>query len=334
MSRPLEWHRDTRLGGLRRFAFAITLLNLLGHTVLGFEQSWAQPLVSLGAAYGTELLLEWLSALASGRAPRYRGGPKVMVNFLLSAHITGLACAMLLYANARLWPVAFASTIAIASKTLFRVRDAASDRHVLNPSNFGITATLLCFHWVGIAPPYMFTENLSGAGDWILPGIIVFSGSFLNLRFTGRIPLILAWLATFVLQATLRSVWTGSPWVAGLFPMTGLAFLLFTFYMVTDPATTPSRPRDQIVFGASTAAVYGLLVAVHVVYGLFFALTVVCCGRAALLALASRQLSRRERERPPVSREALALQPVSIPTTASMTVAASAAQGQGDGACD
>jgi hypothetical protein len=32
-----------RLGGLRRFAIAITVFNILGHTVFGFEQAWIQP---------------------------------------------------------------------------------------------------------------------------------------------------------------------------------------------------------------------------------------------------------------------------------------------------
>ena len=58
--------------------------------------------------------------------------------------------------------------------------------------------------------------------------------------------------------------------------MTGVAFILYTFYMVTDPATTPSGRREQIVFGLSVAAVYGLLMVTHVVFGLFFALTIVC----------------------------------------------------------
>jgi hypothetical protein len=43
--------RDLRLPALRRFAVAITLLNVFGHTVLGFEQSWAQPLAALVTAY-------------------------------------------------------------------------------------------------------------------------------------------------------------------------------------------------------------------------------------------------------------------------------------------
>ena len=32
--------KDLRLAALRRFAIAITILNVLGHTVLGFEQAW------------------------------------------------------------------------------------------------------------------------------------------------------------------------------------------------------------------------------------------------------------------------------------------------------
>ena len=61
--------------------------------------------------------------------------------------------------------------------------------------------------------------------------------------------------------------------------MTGVAFILYTFYMVTDPATTPSGRREQIAFGFSVAAVYGLLMVTHVVFGLFFALSIVCAVR-------------------------------------------------------
>jgi len=75
--------------------------------------------------------------------------------------------------------------------------------------------------------------------------------------------------------------------------MTGVAFILYTFYMVTDPATTPSGWRDQIVFGVSVAAVYGVLMVMHVVFGLFFALTLVCAFRG-LCAYAMRWLKRRE----------------------------------------
>jgi len=288
-------NRADRLGGLRRFAVAITVLNILGHAFFGFEQSFAHPLVALAAAYSAELLLEFIDALCNHRAPRFKGGgARKFIEFLLSAHITGLACAMLLYANERLGPVIFASVVAIFSKAVLRARVGNGTRHFFNPSNFGITVTLLVFSWVSVAPPYQFTENMTGAGDWILPGVIVCTGTFLNARFTHRLPLIAAWLGGFVAQAALRSLFFETPFGAGLVPMTGVAFILYTFYMVTDPATTPEGRRDQIVFGLSVAGVYGLLMVNHIVFGLFFALTIVCAVRG-LCMYAMRWVKSRER---------------------------------------
>jgi Na+-translocating ferredoxin:NAD+ oxidoreductase RnfD subunit len=275
------------LGGLRRFAVAITALNLLGHTVLGFEQSWAQPLVALASAYLMELVLESLDAWASFRRPRFLGGTNALVDFLLSAHISALAVSMLLYTNERLWPTIFAASAAIISKHLLRAPVGQGSRHFFNPSNFGISLTLILFPWVGIAPPYMFTENLDRAGDWLLPALIVFSGTFLNYKFTERLPLIGAWLSAFALQALLRHWLMDAQFTAALLPMTGVAFILFTFYMVTDPATTPSHPRSQLLFGAAVGFAYGLLMVAHIVFGLFFALSIVCAGRGALLWVAA-----------------------------------------------
>ncbi len=297
--------KDVRLAALRRFAFAITFLNVLGHAVLGFEQSLAQPVVALLTAYSTELLLEWIDARRLGRRPRFLGSARRLVDFLLSPHITGLAVAMLLYANDRLLPVAFAAATAIGSKYVFRVGLNGARRHVFNPSNLGITATLLAFPWVGIAQPYMFTENLSGAWDWVLPVIIICSGSFLNGKLTRKLPLIGSWLGAFVLQAVVRHFLFGNLLPASLNPMTGVAFLLFTFYMVTDPATTPVTARGQAAFGAAVAAAYGTLMAFHIVFGLFFGLSLVCAGRGALLYLQALAAQRAEaRVKVPIPAEA------------------------------
>jgi hypothetical protein len=176
----------------------------------------------------------------------------------------------------------------MASKTVFRVPLGAGTRHFFNPSNAGITVTLLLFPSVGIAPPYHFTENLSGIGNLVLPGLLLLIGTFLNWRFTGKLPLIAAWLTGFVLQALTRHWLLGALLGPALGPMTGVAFLLFTLYMVTDPGTTPVRPRAQIAFGASVAAVYGVLMASHVVFGLFFALSLVCAVRGAFIYLHAR----------------------------------------------
>jgi hypothetical protein len=279
-----SWSTARRLGGLRRFGAAITVFNLLGHTVFGFEQSWAQPLLSLATAYACELFVEWFDARANRRRPRFTGGWKQAIDFLLPAHITGLAVAMLLYASDHVLPVMFAAAVAIASKATFRVAVKGSLRHIFNPSNFGITVTLLMFPWVGIAPPYHFTENLSGAGSLILPAIIFCSGSFINYRFTARLPLVLGWWGGFMVQAALRSALLGTPLLAAFNPMTGVAFVLFSFYMISDPATTPFSTRGQIIFGVVVAAAYGLLVYMHVPFGLFFALTTVSAVRGLVQA--------------------------------------------------
>jgi hypothetical protein len=278
-----RWYQGDRLAGLRRFAVAITALNVLGHLWLGFEPAWSYPVAGVLAAYATEVLLELVDALAMGRRPRFLSSERP-VDFLLSAHISGMAVSMLLYANQRVAPIAFAASAAIASKSLLRLRIDGKTRHVFNPSNFGIALTLLLFPSVGIAPPYQFTENLGRIGDWALPAVIVCLGSFLNARFTHRVPLIAAWVSGFALQALARHWLLGSELSGAFMPMTGMAFLLFTFYMVTDPATTPSRPLAQIAFGLSVAAAYGILMGSHVVFGLFFGLALASTARAGWLA--------------------------------------------------
>ena len=69
--------------------------------------------------------------------------------------------------------------------------------------------------------------------------------------------------------------------------------MIYTFYMVPDPATTPSRPWAQVAFGASVAAVYLVLVMLHIVYGLFFALTIVSGTRGIGLYVTAIAASRR-----------------------------------------
>jgi Na+-translocating ferredoxin:NAD+ oxidoreductase RnfD subunit len=196
---------------------------------------------------------------------------------------------MLLYAAEQLWAVAFAAALAIGSKYLVRATlPGGQTRHVYNPSNLGIAVTLLLFPTVGIAPPYQFGENLFGALDWLLPLLIVTTGTLINRKFTQRLPLIGAWLAGFAAQALIRALLNGTPLAAGLAPMTGFAFILFTFYMVTDPATTPDDKSAQRLFGASVAFAYAVLMELHLVFGLFFALAAVSTLRGLALVLRNR----------------------------------------------
>jgi enediyne biosynthesis protein E5 len=278
---------DTRLAALRRFAVAITVLNLFGHTLLGFEQSPAQPVFALLTAYSIEIFLEYVQSKADGRRARFlQGGFQGFVDFMLPAHITGLAVAMLLYANDRLVPVIFAVGVAVCSKAIFNVSSGSGRRHFFNPSNFGITITLLLFPSVGITPPYMFTEGLGPIASAILPMLIIISGTFLNLKFTRRIPLLASWVSAFIFQAVIRHYLFGTQLLPILGVVTGVTFVLYTFYMITDPGTTPVVVRSQMAFGLSVGLLYGVLVIAHVVFGMFFALTIVCLCRGMFLAVA------------------------------------------------
>lgn len=277
---------DPRSAALRRFGLSISALTVVGHTLLGFEQAYLTPVVAAVAGLATEAVLGAVDAHARRGRPWYTGSLGTVVDFLLPAYITGLACAMLLYANDRLLPTVLATVAGVASKYVVKVRVAGRARHVLNPSNTGIVLVLLLFPWVGIAPPYQFTEWTSGPLDALIPLVVLIAGTVLNAKLTGKVPLIAGWCAGFVAQAVVRWALTDVSLVSAVLPMTGVAFILFTNYMITDPGTTPVPRRHQIVFGAATAAVYGVLVQFHVVFGLFFALVIVCLLRAFALAAA------------------------------------------------
>jgi len=274
---------DLRLPALRRFAAAITILNILGHFYLGFEQSWAQLFAAMATAYSLELFFEWVDCQRTGKTPRFLGGIKNFVEFLLPAHISAFAVSMLIFANDRLWPFVFGATVAIASKAILRVPMGKGRLHFLNPSNTGIAVTLICFSSVGLAPGWQFTAAFDGVGNWLFPYVIVGLGTFLNANFTKRIPLILGWFFGFIAQAFIRSELLGTNFQASLVPISGIAFVLFTFYMVTDPATTPNKVRPQLLFGLSVATVYGIIVGLHIPYGIFLSLLTVCTIRGTYI---------------------------------------------------
>src|SRR5439155_23037229 len=81
---------STRGRALRRFAMSITAFNIVGHLLLGFEQSPLTPIVTVLVSYVTALLFERLDSWAHRRSPEYAGGAGEMVTFLLAPHITAL----------------------------------------------------------------------------------------------------------------------------------------------------------------------------------------------------------------------------------------------------
>ncbi|HSE24527.1 MAG TPA: hypothetical protein VLB68_22865 [Pyrinomonadaceae bacterium] len=285
MSKP-----NMRLAALRRFAITISVLNLLGHTVLGFENSWAQLVVTLLTAYLTEILLEVVDAVANRKTPRFAGGVTRFIDFLLPAHISGMAVSMLLYCGDRLLPFVFAAAVAIASKALLTVKVNNAERHFLNPSNTGIALTVLLFPTIAPIMPWQFTESLSSNWSSAFPVVVVALGIYMNSRYSRRMPLVLGWVVAFAIQGVIRCLMNGLPLIVGLVPITGVSFVLFTFYMITDPGATPSDRREQVIFGASTAVVYGFLVLAHIGFAFFYALFIVSFCRGLLLYLRQMRL--------------------------------------------
>ena len=269
-----------RLFALWYFTTLMVVWNIVGHIVLGFEQSWATPLTAITTAVFVSMILDWVDARARNRELRFTGSLGNFLNFLPACLIPGFACGMLLYPNERLWPVIFAVVLSIGSKLIFRAPvGGGHTQHVFNPSNFGVAATLILFPEVGFAPPYHFTENITGLWDWGVPMIVLFSGIIIHALFTGRLPLVAAWVGGFILQAVIRAKLFGVPFFVPLMPMTSAAFIIFTLYMIPDPATTPLKPARQALFGFSVAMVYAVSQLLHLVFGLFFALVMVCAIR-------------------------------------------------------
>jgi hypothetical protein len=272
---------DVRYLALRNFALSITVFNIFGYTLLGFEQPWVWPLIAVPFGYTVELSMEILSAWAQRRRPRFLGnGARGMYEFLLPSHITALAVNMLIYANNQLWPVLFGVFVGVAGKHAFQAPINGRMRHYMNPSNFGIATTLVAFgSWVSIAPPYEFTEKANTFFRIMIPLVIVTSGTVINALLTRKTALIVGWMGGFAIQAFIRH-WI---WHIGLFSalgvMTGVAFVLYTNYMISDPGTTPSKAMPKFMFGGSVAIVYGILMELNIVYTLFFATAIVCALR-------------------------------------------------------
>lgn len=65
--------RDPRTGNRTAAALA-TLLTVIGHVFLGFEQPWSHVVVALSTGYACAIGFEAVDAYANGRPPGYAGG--------------------------------------------------------------------------------------------------------------------------------------------------------------------------------------------------------------------------------------------------------------------
>ncbi|HNS87915.1 MAG TPA: RnfABCDGE type electron transport complex subunit D [Parvularculaceae bacterium] len=184
-----------------------------------------------------------------------------------SALITTLSLTLLLRAEA-LWPLAAAAFIAIASKFLLRMRG----KHVFNPANIGIVAVTLA---TGAA---WTTPGQWGTAVW-LAALIAGVGSFVTWR-ASRLDVPLFFLGVFAMLLFARATWLGDPLSIPMLRLQNGALVLFAFFMISDPKTTPDGLLPRIAFAAGTAMLaYVFIFHFYKSDGVFYALAIACLIR-------------------------------------------------------
>jgi Na+-transporting NADH:ubiquinone oxidoreductase subunit NqrB len=189
----------------------------------------ARPLASvcaLGACLGAQILCAWLT--------------KTPLD-LRSPLITGLSLSLLLRADEP-WLHACAGLIAIASKFLLRI----DGKHVFNPAGFAIVVLLLLRAGVWISPGQW------GASLWFaaLVGFL----AIVVLQAARRADIAFYFLASHGALLFARALWLGDPVAIPLHQLQSGSLLIFAFFMISDPRTSPDSALGRCVFAFAVAA--------------------------------------------------------------------------------
>ena len=227
----------------------ITVILLGGQLSFGLLESATKTALAIAAAIAMELAL---TRVYTGTWPH-----------LASSYISGISVGILVRSPA-LWPYALCSMLSITSKHVLRVRG----KHLWNPSNFGICAMLflasdtvasLSIHWGNNLWPMLVI--------WILGLTIIW-----RLK---RLHVTLTYVVSFVLFSFVRSVVTGHPWLSEIAPITGPMYQLYVFFMITDPKTSVTSRRGQMLVAFLVALAEMVLRLNQVVHAPYYALFIV-----------------------------------------------------------
>ena len=205
---------------------ALASLLLYGMAFLGFDVSAARAALLIGSALAAQLACSRLFGL-----------PSVEVR---SALISGLSLCLLLRTNSALL-AAVAAFVTIASKFLLRW----NSKHVFNPTNFGLVAMMLLTDRVWVSP-----------GQWGSAAFFAFliaCAGILVVRRAARSDVTLAFLGFYALLVLARSLALGEPLAIPLHRLVSGALLLFSFFMISDPKTTPDSRAGRILFALLVA---------------------------------------------------------------------------------
>lgn len=215
---------------------SLSTLLLYGLGWLHFDVSAVQIAVTIGTA-----LLTQYAGTRFYNLPAF--DPK-------SALISALSLCLLLRTD-HLAVAALASFMAIGSKFVIRWKD----KHVFNPTNLALALILG-----------------SGLG-WMSPGqwgqvawfgfLLACLGSLVVTR-AARADVTLTFLVCYVGLLFTRAVWLGDPLTIPLHQLESGALLIFAFFMISDPKTTPDSRTGRILYALLLA-----LAALYVQFGLF-----------------------------------------------------------------
>jgi enediyne biosynthesis protein E5 len=233
----------------------ITTILIVAHLTFGILESYTRTGAAIVTAIAAELLM---GRLTYGKWPHPA-----------SAYISGISVGILVR-SPFLWPYVLCSLISITCKYVLRLHD----RHLWNPSNFGVCAVLF------LAPQTVSLLSIQW-GNQIWPMAVIWLLGFAIVWRVGRLHISASYVIAFVVFAFLRSALTGVPWPAALAPITGPMYQLFIFFMVTDPKTTVGPRWAQIVVVVLVAFVEMLFRLAEIIYAPMYALFLV--GPAALL---------------------------------------------------
>jgi Na+-translocating ferredoxin:NAD+ oxidoreductase RnfD subunit len=266
------------------------VLLLLFAVLLGagvWQEGWRDTVPGLAAAAGVAVLLD-------GAILRWR---KARWVFPSGALLSALIVVMILSPGQPWFVPAATSAVAVLSKYVFR----AGTANVFNPAAFALVVAFYLFDtaqdWWGALPGWP-------------PGLVLLlaTGIFISSR-EGKVPLVLWFLGCWFLLAGATAFLGFPERVAELYRSPDVeAALFFAFFMLTDPPTSPPKPRDQPLYGVIVAVVsYVALVTVGAVWFLLAGVL------AANVWEAVRRARARSRRPAKVERLAVAASPRPIP---------------------
>ena len=203
------------------------LASLLAYGMVGLDFAISVPRAAL-------LLLTVVATQAIGDRMARRPAN------LRSALISGLSLCLMLRTN-RTDLAVLAAVITIAAKFLIRYRG----KHIFNPTNGGIVAMLLLTDQVWVSPGQWGSVAFFGLLMACLGGLVVNRASRSDVTY--------AFIACYGALMFGRSWSLGEPFAIPLHRLESGALLLFTFFMISDPKTTPESRTGRVLFAALVA---------------------------------------------------------------------------------